>query len=267
MTENSLKYNSMIVPNSNIVKEIKKGNYSISYKKIPNPSTEHFRSVIKNLKKKTPPETNICIVLKSKNCNYNILPYARAIDDNSSLIEYISVQSIEDAIRLRLSGIKKPIMLLYAHSPKYYELLIKFNIEPSFIIPNDDKYIDAYKKLKFHLWIDTGMGRDGLMFQELKNVDLKKYTFSGIGTHLNGIPYVKKNGNKDKLVKSYDLHHTNYQLKNFNNTIKQFYQLGLKFKHKHAAASPATQINRSDAFYNLIRVGRLFTDNKYHKRA
>ena len=177
MTENSLKYNSMIVPNSNIVKKIKKGNYSISYKKIPNPSTEHFRSVIKNLKKKTPPETNICIVLKSKNCNYNILPYARAIDDNSSLIEYISVQSIEDAIRLRLSGIKKPIMLLYAHSPKYYELLIKFNIEPSFIIPNDDKYIDAYKKLKFHLWIDTGMGRDGLMFQELKNVDLKIYFF------------------------------------------------------------------------------------------
>ena len=150
MTENSLKYNSMIVPNSDIVKEIKKGNYSLSYKKIPIPNTDHFKSVIKKLQNKTPPNTSICLVLKSKNCDYNIIPYARAIDDNNSSIEYISVQSIEDAIRLRLSGIKKPIMLLYAHSPRYYELLLKYNIEPSFIIPNGNKYIEYYKKLKFH---------------------------------------------------------------------------------------------------------------------
>ena len=59
-------------------------------------------------------------------------------------------------------------MLLYAHSPRYYELLLKYNIEPSFIIPNGNKYIEYYKKLKFHLWIDTGMGRDGLIFQKKK---------------------------------------------------------------------------------------------------
>ena len=52
MTENSLKYNSMIVPNSDIVKEIKKGNYSLSYKKIPIPNTDHFKSVINKLQNK-----------------------------------------------------------------------------------------------------------------------------------------------------------------------------------------------------------------------
>ena len=119
------------------------------------------------------------------------------------------------------------------------------------------------KKLKFHLWIDTGMGRDGLIFEQLKNVELKKYTFSGIGTHLNGIPYVKRNGNIDNLVKSLDLYHTNDQIKKFNNAIKELHQLGIKYQYAHAAASPAIQINRSDAFYNLIRVGRFFTDCKY----
>ena len=107
------------------------------------------------------------------------------------------------------------------------------------------------------------MGRDGLIFQELKNVDLKEFTFSGIGTHLNGIPYVKRNGNEDKLVKSIDLHHTNDQIKIFNNAAKKLDFLGLKYTFKHAAASPAIQINRSDAFFNLIRVGRYFTDLDY----
>ena len=58
-----------------------------------------------------------------------------------------------------------------------------------------------------------------------------------------------KSGNEDKLVKSIDLHHTNDQIRIFNNATKKLDFLGLKYTFKHAAASPAIQISGSDAFF------------------
>lgn len=254
--------NTIIVPSEELASYIYDGNYKLSVRYISDPDKSFLTKSVINLSKKLPETTDVCIVLKSKLCDHNIVPYASALKDVTNRVNYFAVQSIEEAIRLRLCGVNQGIMLLANHNPDYFQLLSQYNIEPSIIFNTIDMYTNKASNLNFHLWVDTGMGRDGYTHNELKKVDLYKYlpNIIGIGTHLNGIPYKKRNGRIDKLVPKFMEEYTKLQKDRFERTLRHLEENKIKPKYVHASASPALQNDLNNYYYNLVRPGRLLTD-------
>ncbi len=90
-------------------------------------------------------------------------------------VDIFYVANIIDGIYLRLSGIKKPIMVLYLIDPDKINLVIKYDLE--IIIPSIEWYNLAQpyinksntnintntksKQIKAHIWCDSGMGKEG----------------------------------------------------------------------------------------------------------
>jgi hypothetical protein len=94
-------------------------------------------------------------------------------------VDIFYVANIIDGIYLRLSGIKKPIMVLYLIDPEKINLVIKYDLE--IIIPSIEWYYLAQsylnksnsnintntntntksKQIKAHMWCDSGMGKEG----------------------------------------------------------------------------------------------------------
>ena len=100
-------------------------------------------------------------------------------------------------------------------------------------------------KLKFHVKIDTGMGRLGVFAEDaiqffrhlsaLQNLELE-----GIYTHFS--------------VADTDPDYTADQLEVFQNVVRPLRAAGFDFKYVHAANSPALLLG-PDAHFNMVRPG------------
>ena len=80
--------------------------------------------------------------------------------------EYLAVSCLAEAVELRMSGIKLPILLLSYTPPEFGKTLLDYNLTQSV---NDEEAAWALsacaeaqgKKMKVHLKLDSGMGRMG----------------------------------------------------------------------------------------------------------
>ncbi|MEO5358065.1 MAG: alanine racemase [Nitrospirae bacterium YQR-1] len=106
----------------------------------------------------------------------------------ASVLEHIGVYSLavaflSEAVELRLSGIKKPILILF-DKPKPAEI-VKYALTPIVRNEQDCRILNEYAlakniRIKIHVNIDTGMGRLGFIhddcIEKLKNLS----TFKGL---------------------------------------------------------------------------------------
>lgn len=191
-------------------------------------------------------DTRIIAVIKSNAYGHGLIEIATAIDED---VDFFAVSEIQEAVNLREAGFEKPV--LYLSNPlsqQELDIIFNFDITPvinsiDFLKLYQEYACDQNKILNFHLKIDTGMSRMGILWQEVyKVLDLlresKNLNLEAIFTH---------------FAHAQDLGFTRLQIERFQEVISVFKNAGFNF-FVHSANSSAV-LRYSSAWFDCVRPG------------
>ena len=200
-----------------------------------------FRSLIKK-------STKLLSVVKSNAYGHGLVDFSKTVSDLG--VDWLAVDSIVEAIRLRDEGIDKPVLVLGYTLPEKMQEAIDKKISLSLSNMFSLKGLLGLKlkgQIRAHIKIDSGMHRQGFMEPELEDVVdfLKKHKdtieVQGLYTH---------------FAAAKDPEHpedTDGQVIVFEKWISAFKKAGFT-PIVHAAATGAT-ILFPNTHYDMVRVG------------
>jgi len=170
----------------------------------------------------------------------------------SSGANRLGVDSVDEALKLRKTGINAPILILgYTLLSKLKEV-IKYDLRQ--VVYNKETIIELAKqttkqkkKIKIHLKVETGTLRQGLKKEELLELVrfIKKYSqieIEGIYTHYANIEDTTDYG------------YAQLQLKRFKQAVDLLEKNGIKVPIKHTACSAAI-ILFPETYFDMVRLG------------
>jgi alanine racemase len=167
-------------------------------------------------------------------------------------IDWLAVVLPEEGLELRKSGIKTPILCLGSFWYGQESLLLENNITPviyqkeaaeNFNRAAAEKGLNA----KIHVKVDTGMGRIGVRFDEVKKFvevlkPLENLSVEGLMTHFAVADNLSEN------------EFTNTQIKRFDEAVSTFEENGFYPKYKDLANSPGA-VAHENSRGNMVRLG------------
>lgn len=176
------------------------------------------------------PKLKIAPVVKSNGYGHGILEVAQILSNSTaSKSPFFCVDSLFEAYQLLKANIKMPILIMGFTDPQ--NLKVKkipfaytvYNLELAKVLN------DHQPGCSIHIFVDTGMNREGVPLQLLAQFllelrQLKSLKIEGLMSHL-----ASSQGKNDKLF----LH----QIKNFKKARAILKQMGIKPKWLHIAAS------------------------------
>ena len=169
-------------------------------------------------------------------------------------VDFLGVALLEEAVELRETGIKTPIVILGGIYSGQAGETIKHRFIPAIFDLSIARELNhaaqkQKKKVKVHVKIDTGMGRLGILPEEtsLFFTTLKKFPYlqvEGIISHLS-VASQEEEG---------DAEFTREQFKRFNDVIHSCHQAGMNPPFLHLANS-ASIIRGNFNSFALVRPG------------
>ncbi|MCL5411238.1 MAG: alanine racemase [Patescibacteria group bacterium] len=198
----------------------------------------YLSSLVKELK--TAP------VLKSNAYGHGIVPVAKILDSLGT--PFFCVDSLYEAYQLFNEGIKTPILVMgYIHPES-----LKVKKLPFSLTVYNSKVFEAIKKYQphagIHIFVDTGMGREGVSLKELPHIIIEAQKLSlnieGLMSHL---------AMADKPENEY----TQKQIVNFEKATRIVNDLSVSPKWIHLPASLGLTHHKSysHSLGNLARIG------------
>lgn len=165
--------------------------------------------------------------------------------------EFLGVAFASEGVLLRRSGIRTPIVVMTPPEPSDIPLFLKYKLQAvacsiETILEMSFAARKISKVAQLHLYIDTGLSRDGIMPQDALGFIQKVYSLSniewvGICTHF---------ATSDESDTSFAEH----QLKLFNQVVENLISNGFTFPYIHASNTAAVA-HLPAAQFNLIRPG------------
>lgn len=150
------------------------------------------KSNIKNLKSTLERDTEIVAVVKANGYGHGDVQVAKAALEAGAT--YLAVALLEEAVKLRHTGISAPILVMGWVAPEFASVAIEHDITLT-VFQSDwlDQYYanaDQKSKLSLHIKLDTGMGRIGLRTKDKLNEFLTKINhdllnITGVFTHFS----------------------------------------------------------------------------------
>ena len=136
-----------------------------TYLKIDLNRLEHNFNSVRN---KLPSNVKVLGVIKANAYGHGAVEIGRFLDDKC---DFFGVACIEEAIELKRSGIKTPILILGRVFPFDIEAAVKYDIRiPIFsyadAVALSEESVKQNKSVPFHFCIDTGMSRIGFQVNE-----------------------------------------------------------------------------------------------------
>lgn len=204
---------------------------------------------VAEIKKNLSPKTKFMAVVKANAYGHGLLEVVNSIKNK---VDYFAVCDFADAIFLREKKITKPLLTLGRIFPRDINLVIKNNIEvtvSTFDILEAAKKNKFPKKLIVHICVDTGLGRDGFVEEDLEKVvsllenkNLQKnIEVTGIYSHFASADEAKFN--------SYSKKQSNL-LKKWQESLNK---IGLKpLIHMSASAGSLT---KKTVDFDIVRIG------------
>ena len=204
-------------------------------------------------------------IIKANAYGHGIIEIAKNL--HSPRIAMFGVAFTEEAILLRNSGETRDILILVPPEIEEVEELLNNNITFTLgrieLLPKINEFAKKLNKIaRIHIFINTGMNRDGITPEEMiQNKDIiyqyDNIKFEGICSHFAS--------SEDFSDKSFMLK----QLDCFNNILHISDDFYNHFKYKHIANSAAI-INCPESVYNSVRPGialyGLMPDERYAKQ-
>ncbi len=125
---------------------------------------------VAEIKKNLAPETKFMAVIKANAYGHGLLEVVNAIKNK---VDAFAVFDFDDAIFLRGKKLTKPILTLGRLWPEQINAALKNNIEvtvTTFDIFDVIKKGAGERKLKVHICVDTGLGRDGFVAADIEKL-------------------------------------------------------------------------------------------------
>ncbi len=206
-------------------------------------NVKQFRNLVGNKK-------ILCGVVKSNAYGHGILEISNLI--LSFGVDWLGVNSVEEGILLRKSGIKAPVIVLgYVPLGQLKELIdfglrmVVYNFETIKELGEISKRKE--KEVFLHIKLETGTHRQGIYPERILDFinEIKKFPFlrlEGLSTHFANI--------EDTTDHSY----AEAQLKIFKKTIEMLEKNGINIPIKHTACTAAT-ILFPETYFDMVRVG------------
>lgn len=167
-------------------------------------------------------------------------------------VDWFGVALPEEGFELRENGIKKPILCLGSFWVGQENLLLENDLTPViYRLEIAEKFNRAAKEKNLiadvHIKIDTGMGRIGVRFDEVKDFaeSLKRLAnlrVDGMMTHFATADNLGEND------------FTNKQIKRFDKAVAIFEEKGFRPHYKDLANSPAA-VAHQNSRGNMVRIG------------
>ncbi|MBR4725400.1 MAG: alanine racemase [Lachnospiraceae bacterium] len=120
----------------------------------------------KTLRKRIGPDVKFLGVVKADAYGHGSVTVAKTLEEEGA--DYLAVSSNDEAMELRLNGIKMPILIL-GHTPKeQVARLIEYDITQAVTckakaVEYSEEAVRLGKTLKIHIKVDTGMSRLGYL--------------------------------------------------------------------------------------------------------
>lgn len=206
----------------------------------------NFRSV----KKFVGAHIKYMAVVKADAYGHGAVECARTLE--AAGVDCFGVALPEEAVQLRKSGIKNPIVCLGGFWNGQENLLIENNLAPVIYRLEMAEALNRAAKDKgivaeIHVKVDTGMGRIGVRFDEINKFadDLKKYknlNLRGLMTHFAAADDLSQN------------EFTILQIERFHTAVEIFESKGFRPVYKDLANSPGA-IAHEKSRGNMVRLG------------
>jgi alanine racemase len=216
---------------------------------------------VKELRRITHPKARLMAVVKANGYGHGVIEVAQCALQNGA--SALGVARIEEGIQIREAGIQTPILIFGYTVAELAADLLEYDLIQSVYTAASARKLSRTaasmgKKIKAHLKVDTGMGRLGLLPQNLKpdnsaaiNADALEETLAiaGLeGLELEGM--FTHFATADGADKSY----AEKQLHLFMNYLKRLHQEGLNPPVRHAANSAAL-IDMPQSHLDMVRPG------------
>lgn len=191
--------------------------------------------------------------------------FGRVIND-AIAPDHFFVPTLDDAISLREAGIEANIAVLYVSPVEDLPLLLHYDIEAAAI---DSAWAEAAEQvvaksgngpLRVHLWIDTGMGREGVIpddaFSVAQTIENSPHLeLAGIATHFNAVTA----DDSAAIAANDTTNHTVLQKTRFDGAVQQIRGAGLGQNALiHAGATDVLVNEIEELHYDLMRIGGAF---------
>ena len=217
---------------------------------------DYLKYNLSQIKKILDPNCKIMGVVKADAYGHGDKIIAKQLEDFG--VNFLGVSNIEEALSLRRSGVKIPILILGYTPPHLVNILFQYNITQTIYSLDYARKIseEALKNkvvIKSHLKIDTGMNRIGFKINNNLNIEylLKIYSLpaldiSGIFTHFSVAD------GETVLDEKFTLE----QFKIFKNICDELQKLGVNIGIRHCCNSAAT-IRYKEMHLDMVRTGIL----------
>ena len=193
-------------------------------------------------------QSQVIAIIKANAYGHGMVEVATEL--NKLGINYFGVAFADEGVILRQNGFTQNIIVLVPETNGNAKLCVEMDLTPviysyEFAETLSREALASGKTAKGHLFIDTGMNREGLRphmalgFMQ-KAVTLPNLKIEGICTHF--------------ATSTSNMNFAEDQLTLFNKTLDELKSHGFEFQYKHAANSGAI-INLPGSRFNLVRPG------------
>jgi len=215
-------------------------------KKALNNNYKIFRSII-------PKKCRLMSVVKSNAYGHGLVDFSKEISRLGA--DWLGVDTVVEALALRREGIKKPILILGYTRPSVFKEAVEADISitiSTFESLEALEKIKTKKPIKIHIKVDTGMGRQGFLPQDLSSVLKSKIlNLKSPSIFIEGL-YTHFAAAKNPSFPKY----TYGQIEQFKKWVEAFHKAGFK-PIIHSAASSGTLIF-PESHFDMVRVGISF---------
>ena len=204
---------------------------------------------INEIKKKIGQNVKIMAIIKANGYGHGATILGDFLGNE---VDYYGVATIEEAMELRINGIKLPILILGYTSPSQYIDIVKNDITQTiYTVEMAEEMSKAGelcgKKAKVHIALDTGMTRIGFKADKAGILEVEEiFTFSqliveGLFTHF---------ACADEADKSY----SKLQIDRYDNFVKLLEEKGISIPIKHMCNS-AGIMEFDHHHFDMVRAG------------
>lgn len=201
-----------------------------------------------NTRAKLPQGCKLLGVIKADAYGHGAVELARFLENKC---DFFGVACIEEAVELKKTGIKTPILILGYVAPAFYDLVVKYDIRiPVFSYDTakalSDEAVKQGKTVPFHFCIDTGMSRIGFQVNE-ESADVCK--------EICALPNIEAEGlfSHFATADESDLTKALAQREKYKKFVEMLESRGIQIPIKHLNNSAG--IMNFDEYFDMCRMG------------